>query len=114
MHVGEAVRLKNLQTIALLFDFYGPLLTPRQQDLLRAYYLEDLSLAEIAGEDGVSRQAVHDLIKRSEAALHEYEQKLSFVAEHLARQERLARLEEALRQGETAAALTLLSELQAI
>jgi len=105
--------LKDLQTITLLFDFYGELLTPRQQKLIRAYYLEDLSLAEIAGEEGVSRQAVHDLIKRSEAALYEYEDRLGFVAEHRQRQALLLKLEEALGRQDIPAAMALLAELKA-
>lgn len=105
--------MKDLQTITLLFDFYGELLTPRQQKLIRAYYLEDLSLAEIAGEEGVSRQAVHDLIKRSEAALYEYEDRLGFVAEHRQRQALLLKLEEALGRQDIPAAMALLAELKA-
>lgn len=99
--------------MALLYDFYGPLLTPRQQQLIQAYYLEDLSLAEIAGEDGVSRQAVHDLIRRSEAALHHYEERLGFVREYLERQDRLSRLEAALRGADLTGSLAILSELKA-
>lgn len=105
--------MKDVQTIALLFDFYGPLLTQRQQELIQAYYLEDLSLAEIADNDGVSRQAVHDLIKRSEAALHEYEERLGFVGEYHQRQERLARLEAALQQQALPLAKAILDELKA-
>lgn len=106
--------MKDLERMALLFDFYGALLTPRQQELIRAYYLEDLSLAEIADEGGVSRQAVHDLIKRSENALQEYEEKLGFVREYQQRQAVAARLEEALRQGDLEAAAALLAEIKTL
>ncbi|HWI53408.1 MAG TPA: YlxM family DNA-binding protein [Symbiobacteriaceae bacterium] len=105
--------LKDLENMALLFDFYGSLLTDRQQELMQAYYLEDLSLAEIAGEGGVSRQAVHDLIKRAEASLQEYEQKLGFIREYRQRQERLFRLEEALDRGDFAAARAVLEAVKA-
>ncbi|HWI60293.1 MAG TPA: YlxM family DNA-binding protein [Symbiobacteriaceae bacterium] len=105
--------LKDLENMALLFDFYGALLTERQQELMQAYYLEDLSLAEIAGEGGVSRQAVHDLIKRAEASLQEYEERLGFVREYRQRQERLARLEEALTREDLAAARALLEAVKA-
>lgn len=105
--------MKGIPRIALLFDFYGPLLTERQQELIRAYYLEDLSLAEIADADGVSRQAVHELIRRSEAALQEYEQRLGFVAEHLRRKELLAELAAALARDDLAAARRTLAALQA-
>jgi predicted DNA-binding protein YlxM (UPF0122 family) len=98
----------------MLFDFYGPLLTARQQELIQAYYLEDLSLAEIAGEDGVSRQAVHDLIKRADAALVEYEEKLGFVREYKERQSKLSQLEEALDRQEISAARALVQEIKAL
>jgi uncharacterized protein len=105
--------LKDLENMALLYDFYGSLLTTRQQELMQAYYLEDLSLAEIAGEGGVSRQAVHDLIKRAEAALTEYEEKLGFVREYRERQSYLARLEAALEQGDQPTVKSLVDLLKA-
>lgn len=108
------MRLKDLETMALLYDFYGALLTPRQQELMQAYYLEDLSLAEIAGEDGVSRQAVHDLIKRAEAALIEYEEKLAFIREYRERQQQLAVLEEALQRQDLQAARATIEALKAL
>lgn len=85
--------MKPLEQMALLYDFYAPLLTPRQQDLLRAYYLDDLSLGEIAGEEHVSRQAIHDQIKRAEQSLQEFEVRLSLVAEYQRRQAALADLQ---------------------
>lgn len=104
--------MKDVQRIALLYDFYGPLLTPRQQELVQAYYLEDLSLAEIAENDGVSRQAVHDLIKRSEVALQEYEDRLGFVREYQHRQALLAGLEDALDRADLGTARRLVAELK--
>ena len=59
--------------ISELFDIYGGLLTEKQQDIFRLYFYEDLSLSEIAEEQGVSRAAVHDALKKSERALKEYE-----------------------------------------
>ena len=53
--------------IALLFDFYGEMLTEKQKDVIDLYYNEDLSLAEIAEHEGISRQGVRDNIKRGEA-----------------------------------------------
>ena len=66
---------KNLQMTVLL-DFYGQLLTPKQRDVMELYYYEDLSLAEIAEHENITRQGVHDFIKRSETLLTEFEQKL--------------------------------------
>jgi predicted DNA-binding protein YlxM (UPF0122 family) len=84
---------KDVERFSLLLDFYAPLLTDRQRELISAYYLDDLSLGEIAAAAGVSRQAVHDLIKRAEQQLLACEERLGLVAEHLAQQ---AKLQEAL------------------
>jgi len=59
-----------------LYDIYGGLLTPKQQDIMQKYFYEDLSLGEIAEAAGISRQAVYDLLKRVETALENYEEKL--------------------------------------
>lgn len=69
------IKAKNL-TVAMLMDFYGQLLTDKQLAALDMYYNEDLSLAEIAEEEGISRQGVRDSIKRGEKLLNEYEDKL--------------------------------------
>ena len=65
--------------IGWLFDFYGPLLTERQRKLLALYCNEDFSLSEIAAREGISRQGVHDLIKRCDKILRDYEDKLHLV-----------------------------------
>jgi len=65
--------------INLLFDFYGQLLTDKQQDVLQFYYTHDLSLGEISEQLNVTRQAVYDTMKRAEKILFEYEEKLGLV-----------------------------------
>ncbi|MGM0502197.1 MAG: YlxM family DNA-binding protein [Bacillota bacterium] len=65
--------------IGKLFEFYGSLLTDRQQEFIELYYYHDLSLGEIAEEQDISRQAVYDNLKRSEQALEEYEQQVELV-----------------------------------
>ncbi len=65
---------KVLQTY--LYDFYGELLTQHQRNIYEAFVLEDLSLTEIAQEQGISRQGVHDLVKRCDRILMDYEEKL--------------------------------------
>lgn len=104
--------MKNVEQIVLLYDFYGLLLTDRQRELIQAYHLEDLSLAEIAEHDGVSRQAVHDLIKRSETVLRDYEARLGLVREYQERQERLSQLAEALEQADLATARSIVQVLR--
>ncbi|MBQ9375127.1 MAG: putative DNA-binding protein [Ruminococcus sp.] len=63
---------KNLE-ISVLLDLYGELLTKKQYDMLDFYYNDDLSLAEIAEQYEISRQGVHDSIKRGEELLLNYE-----------------------------------------
>ena len=62
-----------------LFEIYGALLTKKQQQCLELYFCEDYSLAEIAEEMKVSRQAIHDLLKRVEQTLEHYENMLGFL-----------------------------------
>ena len=78
---------KNLR-ISVLLDHYGAMLTDKQREVIDLYYNDDLSLAEIAEQEGITRQGVRDNIKRGEAQLLVMEQKL-----HAARRfERLAAL----------------------
>ena len=70
---------KKLETSDLL-DIYGALLTEKQRDMLELYYNDDLSLAEIAEHYEISRQGVHDSIKRGEETLKEYERVLGLKA----------------------------------
>ena len=69
------MRGKDL-TISILLDAYGALLTERQRELVDLYYNEDLSLAEISENTGITRQGVRDGIKKSESFLRECEEKL--------------------------------------
>jgi len=81
---------------ALLFDFYGSLLTPKQQEIYDLYFQQDLSLGEIAQLQEVSRQAVFDLLKRTEEALNSYENKLGLVQKHCECKEIIGQLKEEL------------------
>ena len=62
-----------------LYDFYGELLNDHQRSIYEDFVLNDLSLGEIAADRGISRQAVHDVIKRSTRTLEEYEDKLHLI-----------------------------------
>ena len=67
-------------SMALLFDAYGELLTERQKDLFDQYYNQDLSLAEIAENAGISRQSVHETLHRTQSILRNFEEKTGCVA----------------------------------
>ena len=64
---------------ALLYDFYGELLTEHQKEIYEKFVLEDLSLSEIADDAGISRQGVHDVLKRCNKILEGYEERLHLV-----------------------------------
>ena len=70
---------KNLE-ITILMDFYGDMLTAKQREFLDLYYNEDLSLAEIAANVGITRQGVRDAIKRAECQLIEMDERLKLVS----------------------------------
>ena len=87
------------RTLAL-YERYGALLTEHQREVMDLYLRSDWSLAEIAANHGTSRAAVHDLLRRSTRALHEYEERLGLLAEASRRRReiealkrRIARLE---------------------
>lgn len=71
--------MEKLLQATYLYDFYGELLTDKQNKIFRRYYLEDLSLSEIANEEDVSRQSIHDTIRQAERKLTTYEDKLGLV-----------------------------------
>lgn len=71
--------LEGLEYKGMLYDFYGELLTQHQKKIYEDAILNDLSLSEIADEQGISRQGVHDLIKRCDRILADYEEKLHLV-----------------------------------
>ena len=83
---------KNMQdigTLSYLFDFYCKLLTEKQRDIFELYYFQDLSLGEIADYYNISRQAVYDVIKRTEILLYDYEEKLKLYESFLFKKNKL-------------------------
>ena len=78
---------------ALLYDFYGELLTTHQKEVYEQFILDDLSLSEIAESAGISRQGVHDLIRRCQKALEGYENKLHLVERFLSVKEKVGQID---------------------
>ncbi len=85
--------LEETIEISMLYDFYGQLLTAKQQEILRLYHEDNYSLSEIAEEYGISRQGVHDAVKKAEKALHEYERKLGLVGKFTATEEAVSAID---------------------
>jgi len=72
--------MDNLVQLTLLYDLYGALLTDKQRAMFEAYYHDDMSLRELGAEYGIAPQSVRDNLKRGEALLLHYEEKVGFLA----------------------------------
>ena len=81
----EGMEIEKTNRMNALFEFYAALLTDKQMNYIELYYADDYSLAEIAEEFGVSRQAVYDNIKRTEKILEDYEMKLHMYSDYIVR-----------------------------
>ncbi len=96
--IGEIkVLLEKTTRMNFLFDFYQALLTEKQRSYMELYYLDDHSLGEIAESYEISRQAVYDNIRRTEAMLEEYEDKLRLLEKFQQRQRMLQELTDAIK-----------------
>lgn len=80
---------------SLLFDFYGDLLNEHQKLVYGSYIQENLSISEIAQDSGISRQGVHDMIKRCRNILEEYEDKLQLVSRFIRIREKVSEISRA-------------------
>ena len=77
----------------LLYDFYGELLTEHQRQIYEACVFENMSLGEIAADFDISRQGVHDLIKRCDKTLQGYEDKLHLLQRFISVKEKIQKIE---------------------
>lgn len=82
--------------ISILLEIYGKLLTEKQYNLLNDYYNNDLSLAEIAENEGITRQAVRDNLKKGEKKLFDFEEKLEIMKKNKTKEEQIANILEEL------------------
>ena len=78
--------------ISMLCEIYGKLLTEKQLDIMDNYYNLDLSLSEIAENEGITRQAVRDIIKKGENKLFEFEEKLGIMKKTIRQEEKIANI----------------------
>ena len=86
---GEIVMERKVE-ISMLCEIYGKLLTEKQLDIMDNYYNLDLSLSEIAENEGITRQAVRDIIKKGENKLFEFEEKLGIMKKNMKQEEKIA------------------------
>ena len=99
---------------ALLYDFYGELLTDHQKEVYEQCVLEYLSLGEIAREEGISRQGVHDLVKRCSQTLKGYEEKLHLVEKFMTVKNKVKQIDELLDGYEKENAEELVADIRKI
>ncbi len=88
----KVIIMEKIFLVTMLYDFYGELLTSKQKNAFEKHYLEDLSFNEIGEEQGTTRQAVMDTVKRSEKLLLQYEEKLHLVDKFTSRKEKVERI----------------------
>ena len=98
--IAEVKIMNKFLEQALLYDFYGELLTEHQKDVYEQVVLEDYSLSEIAQMKGISRQGVHDLVKRCQKILEGYEAKLHLVEKFLSVKEKISLIDKTLAKWE--------------
>lgn len=98
MQKGQAVMEKIVKQ-GLLYDFYGELLTEHQRSVYEDAVYNDMSLAEIAEQYGISRQGVHDLLKRCDKLLAGYEEKLQLVRKFTEAKKTIAEIDALAEEG---------------
>lgn len=98
--IATVTMMNEILEQALLYDFYGELLTPHQKEIYEQFVLEDLSLGEIAIDAGISRQGVHDLVKRCQRTLEGYEKKLHLVRKFLVVKDKIGEIDKILEDWE--------------
>ena len=87
---------EEIVELSMLFDFYGEMLGDHKKKIFEDYILNDLSLAEIAEEEGIYRQGVHDIVKRCTKQLKEYEAALHLVEQFQNMKDKLTKASELL------------------
>jgi predicted DNA-binding protein YlxM (UPF0122 family) len=91
-------QIDKLVELSLLYDFYGELLKDNQKVIYEDYILNDLSLSEIAEQQGISRQGVHDIIKRCSTQLMNYEEKLHLIEKFERTKSNVSRIKDLAKQ----------------
>lgn len=104
-------KLKEKVELSILFDFYGELLKNHNKHIFEDYVLNDLSLSEIAEEQGISRQGVYDIVKRCSKQLKECEEKLNLVKKFEETKEKVNRIKELTQEIKLSGEKTCLEEI---
>ena len=101
-------------TQAYLFDFYGEMLNEHQRRLYEDFVFNDLSLGEIAGEEGITRQGVADMVKRCDKKLRDYENKLHLVEKFISIKNDVERIKGLASEFKKSNNVTIMNEIELI
>jgi hypothetical protein len=107
-------RMQEKVTQGYLYDFYGELLNEHQRRIYEDFVFNDLSLSEIADEEGISRQGVHDMIRRCSRTLEGYEAKLHLVEKFQSAREKVGQIHALAREFHVSHDESLLAEIEQI
>jgi len=107
-------KLEEIVLQSILYDFYGELLSDHKKQIFEDYVLNDLSLSEIATEQGISRQGVYDIVKRCTTELKDYEAKLSLMHKFQTIKEKIGSIKEIVTNTTTTGDITQLSAISAL
>lgn len=99
---------------AYLYDFYGELLNGHQRKIYEDFVFNDFSLGEIADEEGISRQGVHDMIKRCTKTLEGYEEKLHLIAKFASAKQKVERIQALAKEFHQNHEAAIMEEIEAI
>lgn len=112
--ITQVRKMDEILKQTLLYDFYGELLTEHQKAVYEQAVLEDFSLSEVAAQEGISRQGVHDLIKRCNRSLESYEEKLHLVERFMSVKQKVHEMDELLTHYEEHDSKELVARLKTI
>ena len=110
--ISQVIEMDKILNQSLLFDFYGDLLNENQKEIYELYIFENLSLAEIAESQGISRQGVYDTFKRCSNILNNYEDKLHMVKQYLKNEESLNKLKDCISEYRKTGNMSLIDSLE--
>lgn len=91
-------KIQETFELSILYDFYGELLTDKNKEVFTQYIFNDLSLSEISEQMGITRQGIHDIIKRSSKKLYEYEDSLHLVDKFKTIEKKVNRIKELIEE----------------
>lgn len=112
--IAQVIEMEKIVEQGLLYDFYGELLTEHQRRVYEDVVFNDLSPSEIAKEQGISRQGVHDLKKRCDRILEEYEAKLHLVAKFIKIRDMVRNVEQLAAECSRTKDLRLIEEIRTL